>query len=257
MSHRIASAWLKIGGITLSGCLLGATLSYAQSPIPGLNISVDTANTPEQVSTTLQIVFLLTILTLAPAIMIMTTSFTRFIIVFSLLRQAIGAPQIPSNQVVVGLSLFLTIFVMMPVWDEVNQKALVPYMDKKITQKEFIDLGTRPIKRFMQRYTREKDLALFVRISKISRPKNFEEIPIWVVVPAFVISELKTAFQIGFIIYIPFLVIDMVVSSILMAMGMMMLPPIMIALPFKLMLFVLVDGWHLIVSSLVKSFVDF
>ena len=228
---------------------------YAQSPLPGINISVDTATTPKQVSTTLQIVFLLTVLTLAPAILIMTTSFTRFVIVLSFLRQAIGTPQAPSNQIVIGIALFLSLFVMMPVWEEVNDVALGPYLDETITQQEFMNLAAQPIKKFMSYYTREKDLAMFVRIAKLERPKNLEDIPIWVVIPAFVISELKAAFQIGFLLYVPFLVIDMVVASILMAMGMMMMPPVMISLPFKLMLFVLVDGWHLILGSLIKSFV--
>ena len=230
---------------------------YAQSPIPGINISVDSASSPQQVATTLQIVFLLTVLTMAPAILIMTTSFTRFVIVLSFLRQAIGTPQAPSNQIVIGLALFLSLFVMMPVWEEVNTTALEPYLDESISQEEFMDRAVLPIKRFMGKFTREKDLALFVRIAKIERPNNLDDVPIWVMIPAFVISELKAAFQIGFLLYVPFLVIDMVVASILMAMGMMMMPPVMISLPFKLMLFVLVDGWHLILGSMVKSFVDF
>ncbi len=229
---------------------------YAQSPLPGINISVDQASTPQQVSTTLQIVFLLTVLTMAPAILIMTTSFTRFVIVLSFLRQAIGTPQAPSNQIVIGLALFLSLFVMMPIWEEVNEVALEPYLEETISQEEFVDRASLPIKRFMGKFTREKDLALFVRIAKIDRPQNINEVPIWVMIPAFVISELKAAFQIGFLLYVPFLVIDMVVASILMAMGMMMMPPVMISLPFKLMLFVLVDGWHLILGSMVKSFVD-
>ena len=229
---------------------------YAQSPIPGINISVDSASSPQQVATTLQIVFLLTVLTMAPAILIMTTSFTRFVIVLSFLRQAIGTPQAPSNQIVIGLALFLSLFVMMPVWEEVNNIALEPYLEETISQEEFMDRASLPIKRFMGNFTREKDLALFVRIAKMERPKNIDDIPIWVMIPAFVISELKAAFQIGFLLYVPFLVIDMVIASILMAMGMMMMPPVMISLPFKLMLFVLVDGWHLILGSMVKSFVE-
>ena len=229
---------------------------YAQSPIPGINISIDSATSPQQVSTTLQIVFLLTVLTMAPAILIMTTSFTRFVIVLSFLRQAIGTPTAPSNQVVIGLALFLSLFVMMPVWEEVNTTALDPYLQEAISQEEFMSRAALPIKRFMGNFTREKDLALFIRIAKIERTKNIDEVPIWVMIPAFVISELKAAFQIGFLLYVPFLVIDMVVASILMAMGMMMMPPVMISLPFKLMLFVLVDGWHLILGSMVKSFVD-
>ena len=229
---------------------------YAQSPIPSINISVDSASSPQQVATTLQIVFLLTVLTMAPAILIMTTSFTRFVIVLSFLRQAIGTPQAPSNQIVIGLALFLSLFVMMPVWEEVNNIALKPYLEETISQEEFMDRASLPIKRFMGNFTREKDLALFVRIAKMERPKNIDDIPIWVMIPAFVISELKAAFQIGFLLYVPFLVIDMVIASILMAMGMMMMPPVMISLPFKLMLFVLVDGWHLILGSMVKSFVE-
>ncbi len=182
----------------------------AQSPIPGINISVNPADNPEQVATTLQIVFLLTVLTLAPALLIMTTSFTRFVIVLSFLRQAIGTPQTPSNQIIIGISLFLTLFVMMPVYEEVNSIALEPYLDERISQEEFLDTATVPIKRFMQQYTREKDLALFVKIAKIPRPKNIDEVPVWVIIPAFVLSELKTAFQIGFLLYVPFLVIDMV-----------------------------------------------
>ena len=248
----------KLLGFVVLVLLLGwSTHLAAQSPIPGINISVNPADNPEQVATTLQIVFLLTVLTLAPALLIMTTSFTRFIIVLSFLRQAIGTPQTPSNQIIIGISLFLTLFVMMPVYEEVNSMALEPYLDERMSQEEFLDTATVPIKRFMQKYTREKDLALFVKIAKIPRPKNIDEIPVWVVIPAFVLSELKTAFQIGFLLYVPFLVIDMVIASILMAMGMMMMPPIMISLPFKLMLFVLVDGWHLILGSMVKSFVTF
>jgi flagellar biosynthetic protein FliP len=227
----------------------------AQSPIPGISINVDQADTPSQVATTLQIVFLLTLLTMAPALLIMTTSFTRFVIVFSFLRQALGTPQTPSNQIVVGLSLFLTIFVMMPVYQNINENALQPYLENRITQEIFLERTSLPLKRFMQQYTREKDLALFMKITNLPRPRTIDDVPVWVVIPAFVLSELKTAFQIGFVIYIPFLVIDMVVASVLMAMGMMMLPPIMISLPFKLMLFVLVDGWHLLVGSMVKSFV--
>ena len=252
---RLQKKLLGFVGLVL---LLGwSTHLAAQSPIPGINISVKPADNPEQVATTLQIVFLLTVLSLAPALLIMTTSFTRFIIVLSFLRQAIGTPQTPSNQIIIGISLFLTLFVMMPVYEEVNSMALEPYLDERMSQEEFLDTATVPIKRFMQKYTREKDLALFVKIAKIPRPKNIDEIPVWVVIPAFVLSELKTAFQIGFLLYVPFLVIDMVIASILMAMGMMMMPPIMISLPFKLMLFVLVDGWHLILGSMVKSFVTF
>jgi len=182
------------------------------------------------------------------------TSFTRLVIVFSFLRSALGTQQMPPNQILIGLSLFLTFFIMTPVWSTVHEKALVPYQEKKISQGQAIDEALKPVRQFMFKQTREKDLALFVNMAKISKPKNKEEIPTTVLLPAYMISELKTAFQIGCLLYIPFLIIDMVVSSILLSMGMMMLPPVMISLPFKALLFVLVDGWNLIVGSLVKSF---
>lgn len=235
-------------------CFLPSLAWAQQVPIPSFNLEVGQSSSPDQVASTLQVIALLTVLTLAPAFLVLTTSFTRIIIVLSFLRNALGTQQSPPNQILLGLTLFLTFFIMAPVWKDVNDQALKPYFAKQIGQEAAIDRGIRPIKRFMVNFTREKDLALFVRIAKIPRPKNIAEVPIWVVIPAFVISELKTAFQMGFIIYIPFLVIDMVVSSVLMAMGMMMLPPIMISLPFKLMLFVLVDGWYLITASLVQSF---
>ena len=239
----------------LLGFFLIPTHGFAQTvPIPSFNLEVGQSSNPDQVASSLQVIALLTVLTLAPAILIMTTCFTRIIIVLSFLRNALGTQQSPPNQVLLGFAMFLTFFIMAPVWGQVQTQALKPYFDKKISQEVAFDRAAAPIKRFMVRFTREKDLALFVRIAKIKRPRNIKEIPVWVVIPAFVISELKTAFQMGFIIYIPFLVIDMVVSSVLMAMGMMMLPPIMISLPMKLMLFVLVDGWYLITASLVQSF---
>lgn len=240
----------------LALALLGGAgaVAYGQSPIPGVNISIGQSNTPEQVATTLQIVILLTVLTLAPAILIMTTSFTRIIIILGFVRQALGTQQSPPTQVLVGLALFLTFFVMEPVWREVHTKAFKPYMDKRISQSTALERSAKPLKRFMQKFVREKDLALFIRIAKVPRPRTIDDVPFHVVVPAFIISELKTAFQIGFLLYVPFLVVDLVVSSVLMSMGMMMLPPIMISLPLKLMLFVLVDGWNLIIGSVVQSF---
>jgi len=238
----------------LGGMLLLAPLGiWAQTPIPGVNIAVGQSSSPEQVATTLQIVILLTILTLAPSILIMTTSFTRIVIVLAFIRQALGTQQSPPNQVLIGLALFLTFFVMEPVWSDMYSNAFQPYMDKRITQAQALETAGRPLKAFMQRFVREKDLALFVRISRIERPNNIQDVPFHVLVPAYVTSELKTAFQIGFILYVPFLVVDLVVASVLMAMGMMMLPPIMISLPIKLMLFVLVDGWNLIIGSLVEG----
>ncbi|MBU2514768.1 flagellar type III secretion system pore protein FliP [bacterium] len=247
--------WKTILTILVFSCFVFHFEALGQTvPIPSFNLQVGQSADPEQVASTLQIIALLTVLTLAPALIVMTTSFTRIIIVLSFLRNALGTQQSPPNQVLVGFALFLTFFIMAPLWSTVHEQALKPYFDKKIDQENAIERATGPVKKWMVQFTREKDLALFVRIAKIERPKNINEVPIWVVIPAFVISELKTAFQMGFIIYIPFLVIDMVVSAVLMSMGMMMLPPIMISLPFKIMLFVLVDGWYLITASLVKSF---
>lgn len=222
--------------------------------LPTLQIGVGESKNPGEVSVALQILFLLTVLSLAPAILVMMTSFTRLIIVFSFLRNAMGIHQMPPNQVLVGLSLFLTFFIMGPVWQTVKENALTPYLEKKISQETAFEEAIKPVRQFMLRQTREKDIALFVNLSKIPKPNHTEELPTTVLLPAFVISELKTAFQMGFILFLPFLVIDIVISSILLSMGMMMLPPVMISLPFKVLLFVMVDGWHLIVGSLVKSF---
>jgi flagellar biosynthetic protein FliP len=223
-------------------------------PLPNITLGVENADDPEKVSSALQILVLLTILTLAPAILIMTTSFARIIIVLSFLRQAMGTQQTPPTQILIGLALFLTMFVMGPVWSEINEGALKPYMEEELGQFEALKLAEIPIKRFMLNHTREKDLSLFINLSEDKSPVSEEDISIQTVVPAFIISELKTAFQIGFLIYIPFLILDMVVASILLSMGMMMLPPVLISLPFKLMLFVMVDGWYLTVGSLMKSF---
>jgi flagellar biosynthesis protein FliP len=202
----------------------------------------------------ISIVIVLTVLAFAPAILLLMSSFTRIIIVLSLLRQAIGIPQLPPNQIIVGLSLFLTFFIMAPTYERVHTNALSPYMSNKIGFDEFLTNASKEMSVFMFKYTKEKDLALFMGIAGLSKPKTQSEIPMRVLVPAFAISELKRAFQIGFLLYIPFLVIDMVVASVLLAAGMMMLPPMFISLPFKLMLFVLVDGWNLLVGSLIKSF---
>jgi flagellar biosynthetic protein FliP len=223
-------------------------------PIPSVKIGVGEAKDAGDVSVLIQILILLTVLSLAPAILIMMTSFTRLVVVFSFLRHALGTNQMPPNQLLIGLALFLTFFIMTPVYQTIHDKAWVPYQQKKITQAQALDEALKPIRHFMFKQTREKDLALFVQMSKMSRPKNQEEIPTTVLLPAFMISELKTAFQIGCILYLPFLIVDMVVSSVLLSMGMMMLPPVMISLPFKVLLFVLVDGWNLLVGSLVKSF---
>lgn len=231
-----------------------AASSALAIPVPTVNIGVEEADSPAQLSTVLQIMLILTVLTLAPAILVMMTSFTRLIVVFSFLRQAMGTQSMPPNQIMIGLALFLTVIIMMPVWTEINDQAFKPYMANELTQQEALERSAQPIREFMFKQTREKDLALFMSLSKYERPENKDDVPLAALIPAFVISELKTAFTIGFILYVPFLVIDMVVASVLLSMGMMMLPPVMISLPFKLMLFVLVDGWHLVVGSLVKSF---
>jgi flagellar biosynthetic protein FliP len=226
----------------------------APLPIPSFQIGVGEADGPEDVAVVLQVIALLTVLSLAPAIMILMTSFTRIIIVLHFLRQAMGAQQSPPNQVLVGLALFMTFFIMAPVWQQVYTDALGPYMDEEISITTALEKAQEPVKKFMMANTREEDLALFVSASGQQRPQNREEVSLLTLVPAFVISELKTAFIIGFVLYVPFLVIDMVVASVLLSMGMMMLPPVMISLPFKLMLFVLVDGWNLVAGSMMQSF---
>ncbi len=248
-------AWLSI--LSLLFVLLLPGMGGAQTPdasIPLLTIDMDHNAEPGKVGVVMQIFLLLTVLSLAPSILVMVTSFTRIAIVLSLLRQAIGTNQLPPNQIIIGLSLFLTFFIMTPVWQSVHQDALKPYMANEISAEDAFAKAIKPIRKFMIRQTREKDLALLVEVAKINRPKNIDEVPTHVLIPAFIISELKTAFQIGFMLYVPFLIIDMVVASVLLSMGMMMLPPVMVSLPFKLMIFVLTDGWFMIVGSLVKSF---
>jgi flagellar biosynthetic protein FliP len=235
--------------------LLGAGAANAQGlAIPTVNFGVQNSNDPNQIVNSIKIILLLTVLTLAPAILILMTGFTRIIIVFSFLRQALGTAQMPPNQVLVGLALFITFFIMRPVFDEVNANALQPFLKNSITQEVAFERAMSPLRKFMFNQTRPEDLGLFIRLAKIEKPATLQDVPSSVLIPAFIISELKTAFQIGFIIYLPFLVIDMVVASVLMAMGMMMLPPVVISLPFKIMLFVLVDGWSLLVGSVVRSF---
>ena len=241
-------------GILVFLCV-GAVCNDAQAQaLPKISLQVEDAQEGGDAAVSLQIIFLLTILSLAPSILIMMTSFTRIVVVLSFLRTAIGTQQMPPNQLLIGLSLFLTFFVMSPVWDRVNDEAIQPLVEDEIPYKVALDRGMEPIREFMLKQTRQKDMALFVRMARIEQPRNRSEIPNSVLIPSFIISELRTAFQIGFILFIPFLVIDLVVSSILLSMGMMMLPPIMVSLPFKILLFVLVDGWNLLMQSLVKSF---
>ncbi|WP_409292299.1 flagellar type III secretion system pore protein FliP [Peribacillus sp. SCS-37] len=211
-------------------------------------------SSPENVSTSVKLLLMLTVLSLAPSILILMTCFTRIIIVLSFVRTSLATQQMPPNQVLVGLALFMSFFIMAPTFQEVNEKALTPLFDNKIKLEEAYDRAAVPFKEFMSAHTRQKDLELFLAYAKIDKPKSIDDIPITALVPAYAISELKTAFQIGFMIFIPFLVIDMIVASVLMSMGMMMLPPVMISLPFKILLFVLVDGWYLVVKSLLQSF---
>ncbi|PKM80854.1 MAG: flagellar biosynthetic protein FliP [Firmicutes bacterium HGW-Firmicutes-14] len=241
---------------TLAGlAVFGQDASAAPAvPVPNISIEVGNPDNPAEMATSLQILFLLTIFSLAPSILVMMTSFTRIVIVLSFMRNAMATQQAPPNQVIIGMALFLTFFIMAPTWSQVNQNALQPYMQAEITQEQAFDNAVGPLREFMFKQTREKDLALFVKLSEIERPRTYDDVPTYVLIPSFIISELKTAFQIGFVLYIPFIVIDMIVASSLMSMGMLMLPPMMISLPFKILLFVMVDGWHLLIRSLIISF---
>jgi flagellar biosynthetic protein FliP len=243
-----------VAGLLVCLFAAGAVAQDKVMPFPKIALEVGKATKPEDVSVTLQILFLMTILSLAPAILILTTAFTRIIIVLHFLRQALGTPQMPPAQVMIGLAMFLTFFIMAPVWSKVNDTALQPYLNHKIAMAEAYDKGSEPLREFMFKHTREEDLALFVSLADSVKPKNRSDVPTHALIPAFALSELRTGFQIGFVLFIPFLIIDLVIASVLMSMGMMMLPPMMISLPFKILLFILVDGWHLIVGSLVRSF---
>lgn len=228
---------------------------HAQAPVlPKITIGVDRAQRPGDIAVTLQILLLLTVLSLVPAIVVMMTSFTRIAIVFSFLRHGLGTHQSPPTQVIIGLALFLTIFIMAPVGSKINDEALQPYMKGWISQSDALQKAVNPLRDFMFRQIREKDLALFVNLAKMEKPNTPDDIPTHVVIPAFIVSEFRIAFQIGFLLYIPLLLLDMVIASVLMSMGMLMLPPMMISLPFKLILFVLVDGWYLVVGSIVSGF---
>ncbi|WP_396021646.1 flagellar type III secretion system pore protein FliP [Campylobacter canadensis] len=235
--------------------LLIATMIFAAPlSVPTLNLNLSAPNSASQLVTTLNVVIVLTILALAPSIIFVCTSFLRLVIVFSFLRQAMGTQAMPPNTILISLALVLTFFIMQPASKQAYDNAIKPYIDEKISYEEAFNLGVKPFKEFMLRNTRQKDLALFYRLKNLENPTSVEEVELTTLVPAFMISELKTAFEIGFLLYLPFLVIDMVVSSVLMAMGMMMLPPVMISLPFKILIFVLVDGWNLLIGNLVKSF---
>ena len=252
MGELKKSGVLGLGFVSMSLALVGTAV--AQAADPAIPLGLGDLSSPEQISTALQIMLLLTVLTLAPAILVMVTCFTRIVVVFGFLRQAMGTQQMPPNQVMIALALFLSFYIMSPVINEINKTALQPYINEEIDRSEALKRAEQPIRSFMLAQTREKDLALFVSMGQDERPKNVSEVSTLTVIPAFALSEIRTAFQIGFLIYIPFLVLDMVIASVLLSMGMMMLPPVMISLPFKLLLFVLVDGWNLLIGSLVRSF---
>ena len=250
-NQKIIRITTVVLGLLFMPALVGAAPFI---PLPNVTIGVENANSPKDVALSMQILLTLTVLSLAPSILIMMTSFTRIIVVLSFLRSALATQQMPPNQILVGLALFITFFTMSPYLEQVNNDGLQPYLSGTINQETAITKALVPMRTFMFKQTRENDLALFVNLSEGPRPNSPDDVPTMTLIPSFIISELKTAFQIGFLIYIPFIVIDMVVASTLMSMGMMMVPPAMISLPFKLLLFILVDGWHLIISSLITSF---
>jgi len=235
--------------LMLSMSLFAAT----DATIPTMNFNLTAPETPKQLVSSLNVLVVLTLLFLAPSLVMVMTTFTRFVIVFGFLRQALGTQQVPPTQLLVMLAMILTFFVMEPVGTKAYEQGIKPYVEEQIGYEEAFEKTALPFKNFMIRNTREKDLALFLRIRKMDNPKSVAEVPLSIVIPAFVISELKTAFEIGFLLFLPFLVIDMVVASILMSMGMMMLPPVMISLPFKILVFVLIDGWNLLIGNLIAS----
>lgn len=240
--------------LKLFSLLVISTILLAQSPvIPTMNFELSAPDTPQQLVSSLNVLVVLTLLFLAPSMILVMTTFTRFVIVFGFLRQALGTQQVPPTQLLIMLAMVLSFFVMEPVGTKAYEQGIKPYIEEKIGYEEAFDKSTLPFKNFMIRNTREKDLALFFRIRKMQNPQTIADVPLSIIIPAFVISELKTAFEIGFLLFLPFLVIDMVVASILMSMGMMMLPPVMIALPFKILIFVLIDGWNLIIGNLIAS----
>lgn len=233
---------------------LGLQLQAYAEPLPNIDIQIGNGSETGPNTSAISLLLMITVLSIAPAILVLMTSFTRIVIVLGFVRTSLGTQQMPPNQVLIGLALFLTFFIMAPTLTQVNEAALQPYMKGELTQTEALNAAAQPMKKFMASNTREKDLLLFLKYTGSEKPSGYEDIPLTVLVPAYAISELKTAFQMGFMIFIPFLIIDMVIASVLMAMGMIMLPPVMISLPFKILLFVLVDGWYLIVKSLLLSF---
>ena len=254
--ERTGAGMIKYIALILVVAALVSPVSAAPADksFSGLELRIGSGPNKDGLTVPMQIFVLMTVLSLVPAVIVSVTSFTRLIVVSHFLRQALGTQTMPPNQVLIGLSLFLTYFIMQPVGEQINQEALQPMLKGRISEMQALDQASVPLRNFMLRYTREKDLNLFLNIAKLPKPKNREELPMRVVIPSYMISELKTAFQIGFVLFIPFLVIDMVVAAVLLSMGMMQLPPVVVSTPFKILLFVLVDGWNLVVGSLVKSF---
>jgi len=244
--------------LVLTGMVSAQQTGVGSGPLPtGIRIQFDEDSTPSEVSQSLQIVLLLTVLSLAPAIIVMTTSFTRILVVFGFLRRAMGTQQVPSTQIMTGLTIFLSIFIMAPIWKQINEDAVQPYMHDEITQAEAWTAGVKPVRKFMASQTGKAELALFLELGKQDKATKIDDVGMEVLMPAFMISELKTAFQLGFLLYLPFLVIDLVTATILMSLGMMMLPPMMISLPIKLLFFVLADGWNILIRGIVSSFTGF
>ena len=240
--------------LLLASCVLMTQYSQAAINLPNITVGMNGSTSPQEFSQGVQVLILLTVLTLAPSIVVMTTAFVRIVIVLALTRQAIGTASLPPNQVLVGLALILTFFVMTPTISKINETAYQPYLKNLITQEAALENASKPLRDFMFKQTKESELALFVKMAKLEKPKNKDDVPTYVLIPSFILSELKTGFKIGFVIFLPFMVIDLVVASVLVSMGMMFLPPTTIAMPFKLIMFVMVDGWYLVVKSLVEGF---
>lgn len=251
---RKFSVFIKVLATLLVTFLTNAAVQ-AEIAFPTITVGMNQANSPQEFTQGVQILVMLTILTLAPSIFIMCTAFIRIIIVLALTRQAIGTSTLPPNQVLAGLALILTFFVMAPTFNKMNETAIQPYMKNEITQQVALDKAILPMREFMIQHTEEKELGLFLNMAKIEKPKDWKDVPTYTLIPAYVLSELKTSFKIGFVIFLPFLVIDIVVASILVSMGMMFLPPTTVAMPFKLILFVMIDGWYLITKTLIEGFV--
>ncbi len=254
MKLSSSKKWILLVCVLMAAVFFTGCAADSEVNAPGVTLTLDQEGGAKEVTSGVQLLVLLTVLSLAPSVLILATSFTRIVIVLSMLRSAIGTPTIPPNQVIIGLSIILTIFIMAPIYEQINEQAIQPYLADEIDQQTAFNQAVKPIRQFMFEQTRDKDIELFIQLGKEPAPESLDDIKTIVLLPAFVVSELRVAFTMGFVIYIPFLIIDLVVSSVLLSMGMMMLPPSLVSLPFKLLLFVMVDGWYLITRSLVMSF---